>query len=285
LFTTGNHAPVRNSTETETDGADVVPSDRSDPFADGPGPRTIAGRFLAGLALLIAALTVCGLLITSFTPLGVLDDWDDAVGTSVAEGRTDGATNLAETVSRTGDTLPILVLLGVVTLAFVALRRWRAMLFLPLAMLAEITTFLAVNHLVRRPRPDVEKIGPIPGTFSFPSGHVAATFVCWMGISLLLYVHRRRVLAAGAAAIGAVLTIAMAWARVYQGMHHLLDVILGVLMGVGALAIAIRALCVDLRLARSGASPVATRSSSGHAGTAGREQPIDQRPVAPAQPR
>jgi membrane-associated phospholipid phosphatase len=43
-------------------------------------------------------------------------------------------------------------------------------------------------------------------------------------------------------AIGAVVTAMTGWARIYLGMHHALDVVLGVVMGAAALTIAIRSL-------------------------------------------
>ena len=143
-------------------------------------------------------------------------------------------------ITKTGDTLPIVALIGAVTMVLAVMRKWKAMIFLPMAMLAEITTFLAVNHLVGRERPPVDKIGPLPGTYSFPSGHVAATLVCWVGISLLLAAYGFGRSARIVAAFGALMAVAMAWARgVSRGMHYTTDVIFGFMMGLAALALAV----------------------------------------------
>jgi len=125
------------------------------------------------------------------------------------------------------------------------------MLFIPIAMLVEITGFLAVNYIVGRPRPDVEKIGPIPGTYSFPSGHVAATLVCWLGSALLLLAFGRTRLSQAVAAAASVMVVGTAWSRVYFGMHHTLDVIMGLVLGIVALGIAIRSLNVQLDVLQS----------------------------------
>ena len=145
--------------------------------------------------------------------------------------------------------------MAAVTIVLAVLRKWRAMLFVPMAMLAEITTFLAVNQLVGRDRPPVEKLGPLPGTYSFPSGHVAATFVCWVGIGVLLVAYgfvrsaraRRR-------SSGALMAASMAWARVYVGMHYTIDVIFGFAMGVAAIVLVVLVLRVDVR-SRRGCRP------------------------------
>ena len=117
----------------------------------------------------------------------------------------------------------------------------------PGAMLIEISTFLSVNYLVGRPRPDVSKIGPIPGTYSFPSGHIAATVVCWFGAALLLYAFGHLVLSRVVSAVAALVTVMTGWGRVYLGMHHTIDVVVGLALGVTALAIAVKALNMDLQ--------------------------------------
>ncbi|MGD9703040.1 MAG: phosphatase PAP2 family protein [Acidimicrobiia bacterium] len=247
------------------------------PADDNPVPagqaRWVIWRFSRDLFVLIAGLTVCGAMLTRLSPLRGIVEADEAAGEWLVARRADQATDWARTVSNLGDTLPVVVLLAFVTAVVAATRRWRATLFVPLAMLAEISTFLAVNHIVRRPRPDLDKIGPIPGTFSFPSGHIAATFVCWVGTALVLYVYGHRRAAAIVAIPGMVLAAAIGWARVYLGMHHVLDVVFGLLMGVGALWIAVDALDVssffsgdmgdERRQERAAAEPLAHDRSDG----------------------
>jgi membrane-associated phospholipid phosphatase len=207
--------------------------------------RHVAVRFLVNLGTMIAVLTAVGMLITSTGAFDGVRDWDRSISVELANSRTNGATDLARFFTRTGDTLPIVVLLAGVTIVLAVLRKWWAMVFLPMAMLAEITTFLSVNHLVGRERPPVDKVGPLPGTFSFPSGHVAATFVCWVGIGLLLaafgFVRTGRLVAA----FGTLLAVGMAWARVYVGMHYTLDVVFGLAMGIAALALSVWVLRVE----------------------------------------
>ena len=113
--------------------------------------------------------------------------WDESVNMWLAEHRAGQFVSIAQWFTKLADTKSILGIMLLITIVLAVFRQWRAMLLVPLAMMIEITTFLAVNYLVGRPRPDVSKIGPIPGTYSFPSGHVAATFVCWFGPVLLLY--------------------------------------------------------------------------------------------------
>jgi undecaprenyl-diphosphatase len=220
---------------------------RMDPFSEMPSASKIARTSLVGFAVLVAWLTVTGLLLTSTSPAEGALRWDESVSVWLADARSGQFVRIANWFSKMADTKSILAIMATVTIVLAVLRKWRAMLLLPLAMLIEITTFLSVNYLVGRPRPDVSKIGPIPGTYSFPSGHVAATFVCWFAPALLLYAFGHLQLARVVSAIGAVVTVLTGWGRVYLGMHHTVDVVMGLLMGIAALTIAARATRMQLQ--------------------------------------
>lgn len=223
----------------------------ADPFDDMPSPGRLAVTFLLGLGAMIATLTAVGVVLTSTAAFEGVRDWDLSISTDVAEHRTSGAVDVARFITTVGDTMSILTLLAAITVVLAVLRKWRAMTFVPMAMLAEITTFLSVNQLVGRERPPVEKIGPLPGTYSFPSGHIAATFVCWVGIGVLLvaygFVKSGVLVAIG----GTLLAAAMGWARVHVGMHYTIDVVFGLAMGVAALVLAVLVLRVDVFATRS----------------------------------
>lgn len=214
-------------------------------------PVRVAQRQVFGIVVLMAGLCVAGFALTA-APLGALERWDESLSRRLTGNRSVEATEFAQFVSQAGDTRPILVLMGVITLLVALGRQWRPVVFVPLAMLAEIGTFLAVNYIVGRPRPEVDTIGPIPSTFSFPSGHVAATLVCWTGAALLLCMYRHRLLAPLVMGIAVFVTAAMAWARVYLGMHHVLDVIAGLLMGIGVLGITVWALGIRRAITHPG---------------------------------
>jgi undecaprenyl-diphosphatase len=222
-----------------------LPDQRSsapDPFADVPSARRVAVSFVLGVAAMIAVLTVIGAVLTSTDALRGVRDWDLSISSDAAAHRTTAGADIARFITKTGDTMAIVGLMAAVTIVLAVLRRWRAMLFVPMAMLAEITTFLSVNHLVGRERPPVEKLGPLPGTFSFPSGHVAATFVCWVAIGVLLIAYGFVKSGLFVAIAGAVMAATMAWARVYVGMHYTIDVIFGFAMGVASVVLVVTVL-------------------------------------------
>jgi membrane-associated phospholipid phosphatase len=206
--------------------------------------RRAASIVMARFLIMVTALVAVGLILTYFGPAAGIRDWELSINESLATSRSDRLESLARTISTSGDTLPIIAFASAIAIVLACARRWVAMAFIPLALLIEVSTFGAVNFIVRRPRPDVENVGKVPSTFSYPSGHVAATLVCWFGLAIVLLVYKRRWSAYVVVAIGSVAVLAMAWARVYLGMHHPLDVTGGVVMGAGSLLVAARALCL-----------------------------------------
>src|SRR5256714_988642 len=86
------------------------------------------------------------------------------------------------------------------------------------------------------PRPLVH----VPHDGSFPSGHATSSFAC--ATILSFYAPR-------AAPAFLLLAAAIAWSRVYVGVHFPLDVLGGAVLGV-LIAIALRWLAVDLRRSR-----------------------------------
>jgi undecaprenyl-diphosphatase len=113
-------------------------------------------------------------------------------------------------------------------------------------VIAELTA-AALRTAIDRPRPPVVYPEPkplvgVPHTHSFPSGHTATSFAC--ATTLAFFAPRW-------APAFYVLAAAIAWSRVYNGVHYPLDVFGGAALGVG-IAIALRWLVAALpRLRRA----------------------------------
>ncbi|WP_051180042.1 phosphatase PAP2 family protein [Selenomonas ruminantium] len=84
-----------------------------------------------------------------------------------------------------------------------------------------------IKHVVMRPRPflqipDLMLLGPLPRSFSFPSGHT----VCAFALAFIVWrLHRgwERVLVMA-------LAVVMAFSRLYLGAHYPTDVLAGVVV-------------------------------------------------------
>jgi undecaprenyl-diphosphatase len=100
----------------------------------------------------------------------------------------------------------------------------------------ELTVFLSVSTIVGRERPDVQTLGSVPSTSSFPSGHVAAAVVLYGGLVLIAASLRpSRAVSRVGVVFATIAVVFVASARVYEGVHHPTDVIGGAVLGAGAL--------------------------------------------------
>ncbi len=200
---------------------------------------TTALVLVAAYAAVSAVLILLGLLMTDVLVSGSVGRWDDSLNTWAAAHRGSPWNQLSADATFLANTPGIVVVAAAASavVAFVKRSRWALLLLFGLAV--ELTGFLTVNYVVSRPRPSVAHLGSTPSTFSWPSGHVAATVVLYGGIAVLVAHLTQRVLPNVLARIVAVgLTVAVAASRVYRGEHHLTDVLAGLVLGACALTAA-----------------------------------------------
>jgi undecaprenyl-diphosphatase len=103
----------------------------------------------------------------------------------------------------------------------VASRRRRVAYTVFAVVLADVLA-LAVKAIVNRPRPHIDPLVRVPTDWSFPSGHAATSFA---GATMLsLFFPRLAPVLYG-------LAVAIAFSRVYVGVHYPLDVAAGAVLG------------------------------------------------------
>lgn len=147
---------------------------------------------------------------------------------------------------------PVLIpLVAAVVLMLVMRRRWRMSSFVLQAALAEVFVYGLVTRFIERPRPEpVEQLDTFNLLHSFPSGHVAAATAIYGSLGLLLAAHFKDIRARVAIwTVAAAFPIVVASSRIYRGEHHPIDVVAGVLMGIGALCVALFAARTARRVA------------------------------------
>ena len=126
----------------------------------------------------------------------------------------------------------IFLLIGLYLLIFGRGPRRRAgAVILAALLLVLIVVDLALKPLVHRPRPFEVLgmhmlIGPVPGGYSFPSGHTAAAFA---GAVAFLRSAARSSLGR---IIPVVFALLVGWSRIYLGAHWPSDVLGGALIGI-----------------------------------------------------
>jgi undecaprenyl-diphosphatase len=109
-----------------------------------------------------------------------------------------------------------------------AYRRWGVFALTVVAVALSDWSSMAIKALVDRPRPPLryaepKTLVPVPHDASFPSGHAATSFAA---ATMLSFAFPRF------APFLYVLAAAVAFSRVYVGVHYPLDVIGGALLGV-----------------------------------------------------
>ncbi|MGZ4677556.1 MAG: phosphatase PAP2 family protein [Acidimicrobiia bacterium] len=196
---------------------------------------------MTGYVLIGLALLVVGIALTH--PLaGTVGAWDESVNRWLAHRRGSALDGYTGAMTLLLDTVPVVVVALLATVLLAWRRHHEAAMLIATALVLEITVFLPVTFLVARPRPDVPRLNATPSTSSFPSGHTAAALVLYGGLALVAYVcTRRRGLQVVASLVAVITVTSVAFSRVYRGMHHPTDVLVGALFGVACLAVARRA--------------------------------------------
>jgi membrane-associated phospholipid phosphatase len=204
-----------------------------------------AAIYFAGLVLcwatLALATTLVGLAFTTWIlPIGSLNSTDEAPVRWLVDHRTsflDAASYVGSEVSG-GYVVPALV--GAVVIISVFQKRWLLAGFVLSSIVIESGTYRATVFFVDRNRPDVERLENLPVDASYPSGHTAASIAVYWGFALLLTSRMSSTWAKVLVWTCAVLvTPIVATSRMYRGMHHPLDCVAGLFIGIAALSLAL----------------------------------------------
>jgi membrane-associated phospholipid phosphatase len=202
--------------------------------------------FLVGVVLCYVTLAALSILVgfaftTWVLPLDGLASADARPVQWLEEQRTPVLDALSYVGSEVSGGFVIPALVGAVAIISAFQRRWLLAGFVLAAIVVESATYRTTVQFVDRDRPDVERLEGLPVDHSFPSGHVAASIAVYCSFALLLttsrFTSRRARLVIWAIALA--LPPIVAVSRMYRGMHHPLDMLAGVLIGIAALSLAL----------------------------------------------
>jgi undecaprenyl-diphosphatase len=187
-------------------------------------------------------LGVCvglGLLFTGpLADTGLLS-WDRQYPAEVEAARTAAGETWSHYGDLMGDTLTVVAIAFAVGIGLLIAKRWASVLLLATALLSEVTVFMATTIVVPRDRPDVEKLDVSPPTSSFPSGHTAAATALVLSLAVIVgWSVRSTALRVSAWLIAIVAGPIVGISRIYRGMHHPLDVVVGLGLGVACVGVA-----------------------------------------------
>jgi membrane-associated phospholipid phosphatase len=206
----------------------------------GPDRRTAVRDVLLraiapGIALWLAILGF-GLVLT-----GPFNGWrsESALNRRLQETRDQTWDSVTALWSHVGNTE---IIIGVCVVAVVVLwwrtRRWWFAVIPAIAISLQATIFVTASAIIGRPRPDVPHLDPAPPTSSYPSGHVGASVALYASFAIMATTIERAWLRRAVIGVCSVIPVLVAYARLYRGMHHLSDVVVGAVNGLVCAALA-----------------------------------------------
>lgn len=129
---------------------------------------------------------------------------------------------------------------ALVAIFFAFRREWGIAAFAAFVPFVESGLYRVTSIAAPRERPEVVRLEDLPADASYPSGHVAASVAVYVGLVIVLGSRIEdgwlRWLTWGVAIL---IPAFVALSRMYQGMHHPLDVLGGVLVGLAAIVIVV----------------------------------------------
>jgi undecaprenyl-diphosphatase len=204
------------------------------PPTDGHGLRV---WLTAIVVMTVIAIAVGWVLVHPLS--GSVGGFDDRVARWLAARRTD--TWDAVSWVGSGSAEAVVKITAVIVLGALFAwrwRRWNESALLAGALVFEVTVFLVASFVVGRDRPPVTQLDSVPPTSSYPSGHTAAAVAFYGALAIIVWWHvRHRVVRAVAIAVAFAMPFVVGLSRMYRGMHHLSDVVVGMVVGAVALTV------------------------------------------------
>ncbi len=199
--------------------------------------------FVAAMLAGLATIAMLSIGLGFFVTRVVEHAWgigaaDERVNVWFATHRTSSRTaaSLLGSILAGGRVLPIIV--GSIGFVCAVLREWRIAAFVVFALAVESGTYRATTLVVHSHRPRVHRLEHLAVNASYPSGHTAASIAVYGGLVLLLTSSfTSGAFRAFAWTIVLALVMFVATARMYRGMHHPLDVVGGVVVGIAAVIV------------------------------------------------
>jgi undecaprenyl-diphosphatase len=117
----------------------------------------------------------------------------------------------------------LLVIPVILTLGYQ--KKWRSLLYLVLTLLGSGIISISTKIFFHRMRPSLfESSYPLPGDFSFPSGHALLSMTFVITLVILTWETKWRWLVIS---LGGLFALAIAWTRLYLGVHFPSDILGG----------------------------------------------------------
>lgn len=189
-------------------------------------------------------MAVAAQLLIAFAALAASVEAGQTAGLDADVGAARGTPGTAwaatfDAITDLGGVWTIVALTLVACALLVQARRWADAALVAVAAVSARALTSLFKAVFARERPTLPDAVGAESSFAFPSGHASAATAFYGALALLVLRSGlpRRVRIAAAFALG-LLIAAIAFSRVYLGVHYASDVLAGVLLGAASLAAA-----------------------------------------------
>jgi undecaprenyl-diphosphatase len=207
-------------------------------------PPAVVAWLLAVLLALLGLMLGVGSLLSRVEQDSTFERVDAGIPRWMAARRTGVLDTVSAVAAELGNTAVVLaVALVAGVLAFAALRTWRPLVVIAVALAGEVTIFLTTAAVIDRPRPPVDHLdAELPPTSSFPSGHTAAAICLYGALAAVAMIATRGRGRRSLVGIAVTLVVLVALARLYRGAHFPTDVLGSLLFALPWLLVVVRLL-------------------------------------------
>ncbi len=184
-------------------------------------------RVLAGFALAALLLAGIGWLVTGpFKQYPA--SFDSSIRYTMRQIQSPMWTQLFLAVTKLGSTLVLMVIGCLTGIVFIALRWFRPLLVLIVAMTGQAALHHGFKLLFSRPRPPALINYPAIESFSFPSGHAVSSLCLYFVIAWSITTRLENpAIKVSIWILTVILVFLIGTSRVYIGVHHATDVLAG----------------------------------------------------------
>ena len=206
-------------------------------------PDILARHPVFCVALILICCLIFGLLAFLIKMQGALVQWDISISNNMHRMALSSPA-WVKGIMRSGDYIGqqgFIAISVLLALYFLIKRFWKEFFMVLIASAGQAPLFLGLTYLFARPRPVfTENIGPVIGFFSFPSGHMISSVICF---GLLAYffvpIISSRFWKVVVVLSTVLIVVFVGFSRFFMGVHYLTDIVAGATVGIAWLCLVI----------------------------------------------
>jgi membrane-associated phospholipid phosphatase len=178
---------------------------------------------LIGIYLPLLIFSILALKLWQ-SEVGFLFPWDVPILTAIHQTVQPQLTKLALFLTQLGGFRGASLIFSAIALLFLLRRQWRSCIYIVTAGLGNVVVNRTLKELLHRARPQLWESSYHQYGYAFPSGHSMMSMTLAAVVIILTWKTPWRLLGV---IFGSLFVIAIAWTRLYLGVHYPSDILAG----------------------------------------------------------